>query len=198
MLRPMVSKYARVTLFNQGVTRVYSVHRLVAECFVPNPHGKPEVNHKNLDKHDNRASNLEWVTSAENIAHAQSLRVGTYALTADSVATIRATYAAGLVKSVAELGRIFGVTKQTVQLVVQGDTWPNVAPGAPLELPGPVLERAQYWTSRRDNFGGAFWLGYRSADHDSCPYHGKGISFRAPWHDGRALRVPLLDAAGVP
>ncbi len=63
--------YIRVVLRGKGVkNRSASIHRLVAEAFVPNPNDKPEVNHKDNNKQNNRAENLEWVTRKENANHA--------------------------------------------------------------------------------------------------------------------------------
>lgn len=61
--------YRRVQVSKDGSGRHYSVHRLVAEAFIPNPAGKRCVNHLNLDKLDNRVVNLEWVTHQENTRH---------------------------------------------------------------------------------------------------------------------------------
>ncbi len=63
--------YSRVPLWKNGVTTWHHVHRLVASAFLPNPLDKPEVNHKNCNKHDNCVENLEWVTKKENWDHAR-------------------------------------------------------------------------------------------------------------------------------
>lgn len=64
------SSYLVVVLSVNGKTTHPMIHRLVAEAFVPNPNGYPEVNHIDGNKLNNHASNLEWVTRSMNQKHA--------------------------------------------------------------------------------------------------------------------------------
>lgn len=73
--------YLHVALSNgDKIEKHAHVHRLVAKAFIPNPDNLPEVNHKNLNKSDNRVENLEWCTSRYNKAH---FRNSPYAKNAD-------------------------------------------------------------------------------------------------------------------
>lgn len=61
-------KVVRLSIHNKSHDEF--VHRLVAKTFVPNADNKPQVNHKDGNKLNNAASNLEWVTQSENATHA--------------------------------------------------------------------------------------------------------------------------------
>jgi len=58
--------YKMVSLTKNGKSRGFSVHRLVALTFIPNPQGLPEVNHKDETHDNNVLENLEWCSKAYN------------------------------------------------------------------------------------------------------------------------------------
>lgn len=69
VLTPDKDGYLKVCLSKNGRHYVKSVHRLVAEAFIPNPYDLPVINHINEDKQDNRVENLEWCTVQYNTMH---------------------------------------------------------------------------------------------------------------------------------
>lgn len=71
---PDTDGYQIVGLCKNGKCVSVKVHRLVALAFIDNPENKPQVNHKDADKGNNRDWNLEWATQPENIQH--GLRLG--------------------------------------------------------------------------------------------------------------------------
>jgi hypothetical protein len=70
ILKPQIrNNYLFVRLSKDNIKKTFSVHRLVATHFIPNPQNKPYVNHIDGNRHNNKVSNLEWVTSNENMQH---------------------------------------------------------------------------------------------------------------------------------
>ena len=70
-LRPSIDKYGyeRVVLTKDGIRKTYSVHKLVALAFIPNPENNTTINHIAGNKRNNNVSNLEWATEKENQNH---------------------------------------------------------------------------------------------------------------------------------
>lgn len=68
--------YLQGKLCKNGGMKTVSIHRLVAEHFLPNPNKLPEVNHKDYDRTNNDIKNLEWSTHTENVRH--SAKAGRY------------------------------------------------------------------------------------------------------------------------
>jgi hypothetical protein len=63
------NRYINIGLFKDSKQKNCKLHRLIAIAFIPNPSNKPQVNHINGDKYDNRIENLEWCTCKENVRH---------------------------------------------------------------------------------------------------------------------------------
>lgn len=61
--------YMFVSLFKDGSYKRMSIHRVVAQAFIPNPEHKEQVNHLDGNKTNNNVSNLEWATCSENMQH---------------------------------------------------------------------------------------------------------------------------------
>ena len=58
--------YKIISLYKNNKHKYFKIHRLIAEYYIPNPENKPEVDHINRIRDDNRIENLRWVTSSEN------------------------------------------------------------------------------------------------------------------------------------
>jgi hypothetical protein len=81
--------YIRVKFENKclgGIVRT-TVHRLVAEAFIPNPLNLPEVNHIDSNRQNNHVSNLEWVTHSDNMKHSYNKGINQWPLRNHSAST---------------------------------------------------------------------------------------------------------------
>ena len=74
-LKPQLDRKGYLKIILESGTprrRSTSIHRLVAETYLPNPHNYGTVNHINEDKTDNRVENLEWMSNADNVEYSQA------------------------------------------------------------------------------------------------------------------------------
>lgn len=68
ILKPLkIHSYTYVCLYKNKKYKRKAIHRLVALAFIPNPSNKPDIDHINAIKDDNRAVNLHWVTKTGNM-----------------------------------------------------------------------------------------------------------------------------------
>ena len=73
ILTPRKHPYKFVNLSKDSKVSTKSIHRLVANAFIPNPNNKLTINHIDCNPSNNCVSNLEWVTPLENQMHSRNL-----------------------------------------------------------------------------------------------------------------------------
>lgn len=70
--------YLHLSLSKNGKIKTFTVHRLVAKTFIPNPHNYPEINHIDENKENNFVENLEWCTTKYNVRYSQATKIDIY------------------------------------------------------------------------------------------------------------------------
>ena len=129
-LKPRVDKdgYLHVTLRFKGKCKSTSIHRLVAQAFIPNPENKSQVNHIDEDKTNNRVDNLEWVTAKENINHGTGIARGHLSQVNDPNRSKRVklvdicTGEYNIFKSTSEASKITGLRQGNISKCARGIT----------------------------------------------------------------------------
>lgn len=138
LLKPFVNQkcgYAQVELNLNGAAAKHLIHRMVAEAYIPNPDSLPCVNHKDGNKRNNCAENLEWVSYGDNMKHASEHGLlktkgennPASKLTEEDVRYIKAACKRGDREfGTAALGRKFGVDHKAISSIINGKTWREV------------------------------------------------------------------------
>lgn len=123
-----VQLYSKKKMFNK------TIHRLVAETFISKSEFQyfDVVNHKDGNKHNNIAENLEWCTDKYNHEHAtitglkaKGDKIGSSKLNDNAVCAIKYFLNKGLSHS--ELSIAFNISRPTISLIAEGKAWKHIS-----------------------------------------------------------------------
>jgi hypothetical protein len=123
--------YSYVILYQNKVTKVFKIHRLVAQAFILNPENKREVNHINGIKFHNQLENLEWCTPSENRIHAYKTKLrrsnegeqnNNVKLTQIQVDEIRQKYIPRK-HSIYKLAKEYNISSSQIFVIVNHKSW---------------------------------------------------------------------------
>ncbi len=128
-------RYYKVGLvLERGKQSHYSIHRLVAECYVPNPYNLDQVNHKDGDRTNNYFSNLEWCTASYNVQHSHSHglcnprkgeKSNLVKLTTEQIYDIKELYKKGNISQY-ELADKFNVKQPAISRIINNVRWKHL------------------------------------------------------------------------
>lgn len=112
--------YIRHHLSIDGKNQLVFAHVLVAKTFIPNPGKKPEVNHINGDKADNRVENLEWSTRKENLAHARNVLKVYEGWQTNSMCPVKCVETGVIYKSIVQAEKSTGISRHSIKGAAHG------------------------------------------------------------------------------
>lgn len=136
VLSPRYNKgYARVSLCVDRVAKDHFIHQLVAKAFIPNPNGFNVVHHKDNDRLNNNAYNLEWTTAANNIKigwaqgrmytpYLKGSQMGTAKLHESDVVDIRKRASFGELTK--EIANFYKISESNCRAIIRKDSWRHV------------------------------------------------------------------------
>lgn len=125
--------YLRVCLSFNGTRKKYSIHRLVAKYFIPNPYNYPEVNHKDGNKYNNSVTNLEWCTAKENVVHSYDTYLN-HSGESNKMSTITNKQCREICKyleqnelTMSEIARKVGTNRKVVSHIRHRESWTRIS-----------------------------------------------------------------------
>lgn len=134
--RVMNTGYPSFVVVKDGKKATILIHRCLAQLFIPNPDGLPEVNHIDGVKANFSLTNLEWCTHKQNMRHAFDMGLTprptsgpgelspSAKLTEAKVREIKHLLATGI--SQARVANDYGVSQGTIGFIARGETWSHV------------------------------------------------------------------------
>lgn len=126
------SGYPSIGLHKNSIQKFYSIHRLMAQTFLPNPENKKHVAHSDGDKQNNNLNNIRWATPKEN--NADKRLHGTWQggenaphvkLNNQKVKLIRMMYE-DFNWNMSKIGRLFNIHKGHIRSIVQYRSWQHI------------------------------------------------------------------------